>query len=225
MDVALPAALFDPLSASSAPRLPGRTAAAPRRVLTEEGRINAEQYNAMWRAWVERQSVAFVAEAAGISPGTVRDYVDGNGDPARGMEPIRRRWLRVQARTQAEEEQSILEYRRKQMRLVTQALDTVSGELALARADVVERVKALQEASKKGLAGPRASQSLDKLTASIDRMVRLGERLLGGPDVVSERRDRPTFETWTVEELTEYATTGRVPAHAAQVAPTIERGD
>jgi hypothetical protein len=194
--------------------------------MATESRINAEQYNAMWRAWVERQTIAFVAERVGVSPTTARDYVDGEGDPQRGMEPIRRRWLRIQARSQAEEEQTILEYRRKQMRLVTQALDTVSGELALARADVVERVKALQEATKKGLAGPRASQSLDKLTSSIDRMVRLGERLLGGPDVVRENRDRgDSFETWTVEELTEYATTGRVPPHAAVVAPVPERGE
>jgi hypothetical protein len=204
-------------AASVAPRLAGRTAAAPRVTAVDEGRISADQYNALWRAWVERQSMTFAAEAVGVAVGTARRYIDGDGDPVRGMEPIRKRWLRVQARSQAEEEQGILEYRRKQMKLVTRAIDTVGAELELARADVVERVRALRVAAEKGEAGPKASQSLEKLTSSIDRMVRLGERLLGGPDVVRENRDRPAFDTWTVEELVEYSTTGRVPAHATTI--------
>ena len=174
--------------------------------------LTAKQYNEMWRAYAERQTVEHVAKATGLNVRLVRRYVSGRGDPNRGMEPIKKRWLRVQSQAQAEEELTLVQFRREQMKLVQGAIKAASEELLLMREDIRRRIKAYKDSE--GKASPVVGTSLDKLTQSIDRMVRLGERILGGPDQIKENRvgiDR--FENWTIEELVEYSTTGRVPDH------------
>ena len=174
--------------------------------------VDAGMYNRMWDAWCEKQSIAHVAKVAGVAESTAKRYIDGTGCPEAGMVPIKKRWLRVQARVQAEEELSLIKFRREQMGIVSDAISAAAGELVLMKKDVEQRIEEMKNANPDEL--PRASTSLDKLTQSIDRMVRLGERLLGGPDNINENRDgSERYETWTVEELIEYSTTGKVPDH------------
>jgi len=184
------------------------------RNLSLSGRVqvDAGMYNRMWDAWCEKQSIAHVAKVVGVAESTAKRYIDGVGCPEAGMVPIKKRWLRVQARVQAEEELSLIKFRREQMGIVSDAISAAAGELVLMKKDVEQRIEEMKNANPDEL--PRASTSLDKLTQSIDRMVRLGERLLGGPDNINENRDgSERYETWTVEELIEYSTTGKVPDH------------
>ena len=174
--------------------------------------ITADVYNVMWRAWCRQQSLSFVAAQAGVTLNCARRYVLGKGDPDKGMVPIRLRWLRVQARVQAEEEMTLVRYRREQMELVGNSLKLLTAELMLYQKDVEQRLTAARQQG--GQAVVRGS--LDKLTSAVDRMVRLGDRLLGGPDEKVEYAGSGVpnrFATWTPEELMEYAKTGVAPEH------------
>lgn len=167
-----------------------------------------EVYNRMFELWCERQSLDYVTERVDVSRKVVKRYVRGPGDPRRGLEPIEERWRRGMQMAQATEELSLARFRREQMELVEKSIGVLTGELALAQKDVKRRLTDVRDGE-----SPAVRVQLDKLASSIDRMVRLGERLLGGPDRVSEHRGGE-FEAWTEEELIEYAETGRVPEHA-----------
>lgn len=177
--------------------------------------VDVGTYNAMWTAYCEKQSIEHVVKvirtSRRISRSTVERYVSGKGDPRRGLDPIAERWRRAQTFAQAEEEMSLARYRKQQFDLVGRTIKLLTGELALLQADVKRRVEDYQH--NKGLTPPEVALSVDKLTKSIDQMVRLGERLLGGPDSVSETRGDSRFAAWTEEEMIEFAATGRAPEH------------
>jgi hypothetical protein len=188
-------------------------------------RVTADVYNAMWRSWCKCQSIQGVADEVGVDDQTVKRYVDGPGDPSKGMEPIRARWLRVEARAQTEEELTLLTYRKRKMELVEEMIGSVSDELKLVRAEVQSRIaEYLKEAGKPGAPAPRVIAGIDKLSTALDKLVRLGDKLMGGADITTEQRGGTgKWQGWTTEELVEYATTGVIPEHARKRLSAKER--
>jgi hypothetical protein len=189
-------------------------------------RIDTETYNGMWRAFVQVQTTSYVVKTVGVSIDTARRYIEGPADPDRGMVPLRDRFLRVQARTQSEEEASIVSYRRNQMALVRKGLDLLGDEMTLAVEDVKLRIADYSARGADAKATdkmPELRTSIDKLTSSIDRLVRLGDKLHGGADGVYEHKhEGERFAEWNPEEMIEYATTGILPAHARGVDKGVE---
>ena len=173
------------------------------------GEITVQQYNEMWDAYCEQQSVEHVVKATRITRRTVAKYVTGGGDPKRGLSPIAERFKRSMAMAQAEDEMSLVRYRKEQFELVGKSINLMTGEMMLLQEDIKRRIAAFKDG--KGQEPPRVATSLDKLTQSLDRMVRLGERLLGGPDHVQESRGEAWYAEWTTEEMVEFAASGKIP--------------
>lgn len=190
----------------------GRVPSAPR--------LTAAQYNAIWAAYQDRQTIRHCARATGITASTVQNYITGPGAPEMGMEPIRERWLRVQAAAQEEQELTVLTLRRAEMDWARKQLTALHGEMELALADVRRRVQLYQAAG--GAEAPKRELGLGELVGAYEKAVRLTEHLLGGPDVtVAGARGYDPLDSLTEEEALAYATTGVLPA-SVRVAVAVE---
>jgi hypothetical protein len=182
--------------------------------------ITPATYNAMWEAYCAKQSVRYVAKAVGVQDETARRYILGPGCPEHGMEPLRERWLRVQAAAQEEQELTVLSLRRGEMDWARKQLTALHGEMELAIADVRRRVQLYQAAG--GADPPKRELSLVELVGAYERAVRLAEHLLGGPDVTVEgRKGFDPLDALSEEEAFAYATTGVLP-ESVRLAVAVE---
>lgn len=199
--------------------VPPKAAKIARRAPTAPG-ISADTYNAMWEAYRTKQSIRHVARETGVEDETARRYVLGPGAPEVGMEPIRDRWLRVQAAAQEEQELTVLTLRRGEMDWARKQLTALHGEMELAIADVRRRVQLYQASG--GADPPKRELGLGELVGAYERAVRLAEHLLGGPDVTVEgRKGFDPLDALTDEEALRYATTGALP-DSVRVAVAVE---
>ncbi len=187
-------------------------------------RIAPSTYNAMYQAYKERQSVAHVARAAGVSYDTATHYVTGPGAPDFAMEPIRARFLRAERSRQQEEDMTAAKAAKMRIKLVDAILNLAEGEGVLLQDDLKARVddyRARLEEWKKGSPATRGEPprapvklGLGSLGKLVDRMVRTEQFLRGGYDSkigVADATGR--FANYTDEELLQHALTGRVPDH------------
>lgn len=182
--------------------------------------IPAATYNAMWEAYTAKQSVRHVAKAVGVKQETARRYVLGPACPEHGMEPIRDRWLRVQAAAQEEQELTVLTLRRSEMDWARKQLTALHGEMELALADVRRRVQLYQAGG--GADAPKRELTLVELVGAYERAVRLTEHLLGGPDVSVENRGGfDPLDALDDDEALAYATTGVLP-DSVRLAVAVE---
>lgn len=197
----------------------GGTGGPPAKV--QPPQIPAATYNAMWDAYCVKQSVRHVAKAAGVKEETARRYILGPAAPDHGMEPIRDRWLRVQAAAQEEQELTVLTLRRTEMDWARKQLTALHGEMELAVADVRRRVQLYQAAG--GADPPKRELGLGELVGAYERAVRLAEHLLGGPDVSVENRGRgfDPLDALDEDEALVYATTGALP-ESVRLAVAVE---
>lgn len=171
--------------------------------------ITAEQYNRLWAGFTIKQTPAFAARHAGISERVAVAYIDGAARPDLGMVPIRERWQRVMNAAQEEANLTVGEWHRRNLQAVQVAMGTVSTEIALLAEDAKARLAAWQQAG--GAAPPELREGLHKVAETADRLIRLGERMLGGPDQRIQVSGTAGLEGLTVEELVEFATTGLLP--------------
>jgi hypothetical protein len=123
--------------------------------------------------------------------------------------PIRERWQRVMNAAQEEANLTVAEWHRRNLQAVQVAMGTVTTEIALLAEDAKQRLTAYQTAG--GGSPPELRESLHKVCETADRMIRLGERMLGGPDQKIQVNSGSGLDTLTVEELVEFATTGLLP--------------
>ena len=178
--------------------------------------ITATTYNKLWASYTRQQNISAAAREAGISDKTAAHYITGKGHPESGMEPIRQRWLRVQARAQEEEELDLLTFKRQERKNAMRQLRAVHAEMQLAMGDVFKRLKEYQAGG--GQKDPERELDMKELVTTYDKAVRLVEHLLGGPDLtVGGMLMNDPLATLTDAEALEYATTGRLPATVAQV--------
>jgi hypothetical protein len=173
-------------------------------------RISAATYNAMWDAYAQQPSARAVARKLGLSRQVCDHYITGPGAPDIGMEPIRERWIRVQAAVQEEQELTVLSLRRTEMDWARKQLTALHGEMELALADVRKRVQEYQASG--GTAAPRRELKLAELVVAYNNAVRTVEHLLGGPDaVVESRKGYDPLDSLSEEEAMVYVTTGVLP--------------
>lgn len=178
--------------------------------IAESVRIPAATYNAMWVAYQETPSVRAVARKTGVSKSTAEHYITGRGAPDLGMEPIRERWLRVQAAAQEEQELNVLILRRGEIDWARKQLTTLHGEMEMALADVRRRVQLYQAGG--GATAPERELGLLELVNAYDKAVRTAEHLLGGPDMTVEKRQGfDPLDALDEDEAMAYATTGVLP--------------
>ncbi len=196
-----------------APSAKSRT--LPKKEREQPPRIKATAYNALWQAYCKTQNITAAAKEARVSCTTAAKFITGSGHPEAGMEPIRDRWLRVQARAQEEQELDLLSFRRKEKQNALQQLTILHGEMQLAMADVKRRLDAYKDA--KGKNAPERDMMTRDIVTAYDKTVRLVEHLLGGPDmVVGGVLVNDPLNALTPEEAMEYATTGKLPATVGQ---------
>ncbi len=174
--------------------------------------ITAEEYNRLWAGYTIKQTVDFAARHAGLAPRLAAFFVDGLGRPDLGMHPIRERWARVMAATQEEQALTVTEWHRRNLQAVQVAMATVGTEIALLAEDAKQRLATYQAGG--GASAPELRESLSKVAETADRLIRLGERMLGGPDAKVQVSGGMSADLaqLTVEELVEFSTTGMLPA-------------
>jgi hypothetical protein len=183
-------------------------------------RISPAQYNALWLAYQKQPSARRAARESGLQLKTALHYITGPGCPEIGMEPIRERWLRVQAAAQEEQELTVLTLRRTEMDWARKQLTAIHGEMELALADVRKRVQDYQAGG--GQTAPKRELDLAELVAAYDKAVRTAEHLLGGPDAVVENRQGfDPLDSLNEEEALAYATTGVLP-DSVRLAVAVE---
>ncbi len=213
-------------AANAAARPPSRATGAPRkapkRPYKNVPKITPAQYNALWEGYIEKPVVAHAARRAGLNRETAERYITGAANPAAGMEPIRERWLRVQAAAQEEQELDVLTLRRSELGYARKQLLAIHAEMELALADARRRVQEYNASG--GTATPQRELDLQELVNAYDRAVRTAEHLLGGPDVSVGRAGFDPLDALTEEEALAYATTGILPAGVrAAVAAFVPR--
>jgi hypothetical protein len=176
-------------------------------------RISSDTYNKLWLAYNEKQVLDYCAKKAGVNRRTAERYIDGPGAPEYMMHPIAARYARVQSTAQDEEDLTLAKFRSEMLKdVILPSMKIVMSERVLLSKDAAARLEEAQKA-KKGDKIKGARVGLESLTRSIDRMIRLGEKMLGGADIKVEGSGgiERKFADWTEEELLEYGTTGKVP--------------
>lgn len=161
-----------------------KTPKPPRRGASK---IAVSTYQKMWAAYQQRQSVEHVRKACRVSWRTADKYID-EGDPTRGMEPLRDRFAKVMQKAQRDEDYGLVKARRDTLTLI--------------------------RAYKTKLANRIKTITTDNMSASIgneiDRIARLEEELLTKAPP-SDQTAEALFEGWTDEEMEAYAQTGKWP--------------
>jgi hypothetical protein len=187
--------------------VPGRGGRkAPTKAITP---ITADQYNKLWAGFTIKQTPAFAARHAGIPEKLAVAYIEGAARPDLGMVPIRERWQRVMNAAQEEANLTVAEWHRRNLQAIQVAMGTVTTEIALLAEDAKMRLATYQQSG--GATAPELRESLHKVAETADRLIRLGERMLGGPDQKIQVNSGSGLDTLTVEELVEFATTGLLP--------------
>ncbi|MDD5308688.1 MAG: hypothetical protein PHU25_15330 [Deltaproteobacteria bacterium] len=167
--------------------------------------ITRAKYDELFRAFLEEQNLGRVAKRCRLDPRTVRRYVE-QGDPSRGLRPLRERLADIVSKVQAREDDAIAETRHK-------ALQKIDRFMAVLDAKISESFAA------DGLTlTPEASAAMPvELSGALDRMIRLQLSLLGEADLKVEMTSG--FENLSDDDLREYVTSGKLPASPARRAP------
>lgn len=196
----------------------GRPASLPQKTKQKTGRrtygarITTVQYNALQRAFFERQSIDHAAEQAGVSWKTAKNYIEGPGRPEVGLVPIHQLWLDVQTEVQEKQQMTLLRFHEQQQKELQDIIDTNLAELRLIRAEVFSRVKKFKESKGTDI---DTGTSMTAALRSYERAVKLMERVLGAPDLTlrsSGGEDR--YRDWTDQEIMDFMTTGKMPDRA-----------
>jgi hypothetical protein len=153
-------------------------------------KVDMDTYYHMMRAYDDRQTIGYVAKVCGVSEGTARKYIR-HGDPSRDLPALHDIWSSSQAATLEEEKLTLAKARETNLKTVTEMI--AKYETAVAALDPAE-LKPYW------------------LVNGLERLVKLQERLLGGPDhSVQVQTPATRFEDWTDEELLLYAEKGVAP--------------
>jgi hypothetical protein len=171
-------------------------------------RITIDQYNALFRSFQSKPSIAAAARAAGVDAATAKHYIDGVAAPEAGMEPIGARVARINAAVNEHHDLTYQEFRMREARVWQDILKTSDVELAALRNKYVEMMRAIQAGQP--VETPQTFYAAVKSRAEVSRMV---EHMLNGPDVSIEvRRAGPDpLIDMDKEELLTYAQTGVLP--------------
>lgn len=172
--------------------------------------VSYEQYNVMWTTYLETQSIAECARRANVNQKTAQKYINGKASPKRGMEPIAERFRRIQSAAKKEEDLTYQRFCSEQLKLVIELLNIQMGEIYLVHEDTKKRVDEYKANKAKG--GDPVSLPQKDVVRNLDSMIRLGMRLMGGPDQTLEHKDS-RFANWTDEEKMLFLEKGIRPDH------------
>lgn len=180
----------------------------------EPRHLTTTQYNAMWLEYLKSQSITACAKAAGVRYVTAKKYITGDANLDAGHVPIRERYIKAMEEAQADQEQTLVEWQSEQVKDLKRLIKLHMAEAALIQKHTSRRMDLLHEAEKKDpMALPELMVTLDRLTGSLDKIMRLTEHMMGGVDMTVEHKTRGRFATWTEEEKMAYAERGILPEH------------
>ncbi len=178
--------------------------------------LTVAEYNALWEEYQRTQTVRDAARVAGVHYQTAMRYITGPGEPTKGFHPLAERYRLAQEERNRVEDQTLVEFRRVELATTNRMLGVLRGEFELAAGDVRARLEAFRQAREQAAANgqplPRGERelSLDKLLATYEKMARLGEHLLGGPDQI-HALTRDPLDDLTDAEARAYIERGVVP--------------
>lgn len=190
--------------------------------------LTVAEYNALWEEYQRTQLIHAAARFAGVHYQTALKYVSGPGEPDKGFHPIGPRWKALQEERARAEDQTLVEFRKVELATTNRMLGVLRGEFELAAGDVRARLEAFRQAREQAAARgeplPRGERelSLDRLLATYERMARLGEHLLGGPDQIHALARDPLTDLSDAEALA-LITQGTVPAPLRGAAAGAQR--
>lgn len=162
-------------------------------------KIKVSTYQKMWKAYQQKQSVEHVRRTCRVAWRTADKYID-EGDPSRGMEPLRDRFAKIMEKAQRDEDYGLVKARRDTLKLIR------AYKTKLAR-----RIASIEEKDMSASIG-----------SEIDRVARLEEEMLTKAPP-SDQSVEALFEGWTDEEMDEYSKTGKWPDRPLD-APRKEEG-
>lgn len=190
---------------------------------TRPPKITGADYNRMYKAYCEIQTVKHVADTVGCTYDTAKFYVNGPAKPEYEMPPIRERYARAERAKQSAEDDAEGERLAHRMRLVSAIVNMVEGETVAYQQDLSVRLdqykKELEDwnnadPKERGKPPrPLGRMSLVAVSKVIDKMVRAEQFLRGGPDQITGVAGTQRFEKYSDAELEELSRTGRIPDH------------
>ena len=186
--------------------------------------LSIERYNELWVAFQSDQSMRAVARVTRVSYQTVRKYVQ-DGDPKRGLLPLRERLKGVQAEVQVVERISMADEIHTGLAITDKLIKYIEAQLGFE----LDRLAFADDGSVVGQyvyddAGKRQCDPngipkvvpISKLTndpiGAFNSIQRLRLHLLGEPDLVTTEDEYTRF---TEEELRMLIQTGRKPVRLA----------
>ena len=222
-----PVNVTKPTSKQKKKRQTGRKKAGKSKALAKRAqppRISPEQYNAMYQAYKEKQSVSHVSKTCKVTYETAEHYINGKAKPDYAMEQIKERYLRAEKAKHTEEDRTDIQRAKERLRLVDAVINLAGGEAMIYQHDLKNRIAHYEEQVIEWQNKPPATRgeppeapraiSLGALGKLLDRMVRTEQYLRGGVDKVLGVIDAGNrFSRYSDDELLELAYTGRVPDH------------
>ncbi|MFW6089534.1 MAG: hypothetical protein ACODAB_07265 [Gemmatimonadota bacterium] len=168
--------------------------------------VTPEKYAEMFRAYSERQSIEHVAKTCGVSRYVAKRAIE-KGWTRSAMPPLRDRHREAMAKANKRAEYDLAEAQRQSITV-----------LRAYKAKLAQKVRKLE---------------VDDLPATLggelDRMVRLEQLLLGGPDsrsaMLHARAVDDEVERMTHEERMEFLRTGKLPERALGAQARVRQDD
>jgi hypothetical protein len=182
-----------------------------------------EKYEQLFKAFCERQTISFAARAVGCDEGTAKRYIDGPADPARGLEPIRKRFQGAMRKAMRRVDYGLQRAMETSLELYKTAKLTLSKQLVRDNFQVDERGEVLRDAQGQPLMREDAVGVSD-VYAAIARITQAEMAML---ERMSGPGNRPPdlFDGWTREEIDIYARSGRWPERVVRLRLTHVRRD
>jgi hypothetical protein len=179
----------------------GRKSPRPRRPRKgQRAGISRAKYDELFRVFLEDQNLGHVAKRCRLDQRTVRRYVE-QGDPTRGLRPLRERLAGIVAKVQAGQDDAVAVARSKALKQIDRYMEVLDAKIAECfGADGVTLTDETSTALPAEISGP------------LDRMIRLKLSLLGEPDLKIETTSG--LENLSDDELREYLHNGKLPVPA-----------
>lgn len=180
---------------------------------TNQAGITIAQYNALWKQYCIDQNESNAARVAGVNSKTARRYISGEGNPDKGMYPIKERFKQRQEESQRQEDLTFTQWQQLEVKGLQRFKGVMVAELELLGEHVKQRMKRYRDALEKDEASlPELSVGIDKLTKSMEQILRLEHHMRGGSESTSTIQSSK-FAGWSEEEIENFISNGIYPEH------------
>ncbi len=175
--------------------------------------ISMQTYRAIRMAYIEIPSITHAAREAGVNYATAARYIK-EGRPEHHMPCIKNFAKAAAQKDTARLELTLKDFRDKEIKTLLEALAGASVELRLHNAKTKQLADKADEERKKtnGEIVEPSSSFINQIKA-FDLLIRLAERMLGGPDETIRVEPQDFTSKMDKEECITYLKTGAIPEH------------